>query len=47
MASEHLKSSPCQQKSVGGLSAASPTPSAESTDEPVAVRRTSKLELEP
>ena len=38
--SEIHRPSPPRQKSVGGLSAASPTDSAEPTDAPVAVRRT-------
>jgi len=40
-----LEASPPRQKSVGGLSAASPTHAAESTDEPFAVRRTRQSEL--
>jgi len=40
------RSSPRRQKSVGGLSASNSTHAAESTDEPVAVRSTSALQID-
>jgi len=40
MSDPYEEASPPRQKSAGGLSAASPAHSAESTDEPFAVRRT-------